>query len=178
MKSHEIGRRNLCFNLDNKQQKLAYDYLGLLGRSQSIFIGKLVGKFLEENGIRSVTKLHEEDAKELSKNIDTINNQTSSTELTQLATMLSSLILRNDTKDTKLSAEDNFEIENNENHIKEESESYKETDKFKNSNQEVEETNFSNFDYDDEDDEETNENTDDSDIDMDALKMAMAYTIN
>jgi len=65
-----LAHKHLQFNLSNKYERIAYEFLGLLPRRNVAFISELVLRFLSVNGIEDVNALNTADAKELLRNID------------------------------------------------------------------------------------------------------------
>lgn len=68
VKPMKNGRKDLSFNLNDNEQKNAFDFLSKLGRQQSAFLTILINNFLAENFIDNVNHVKEEEAKELAKN--------------------------------------------------------------------------------------------------------------
>lgn len=63
------GRRDLQFNFSNEEQKLAYEFLGKLGRSQASFVSSLISNCLRMFNINDVSNLSNSDAKALASTI-------------------------------------------------------------------------------------------------------------
>jgi len=63
-----LAHKHLQFNLSNKYERIAYEFLGLLPRRNVAFISELVLRFLSVNGIEDVNALNTADAKELLRN--------------------------------------------------------------------------------------------------------------
>lgn len=58
-------RHNMSFNLDDKQQANAHEYLMKLGRKQSKKVSELINTLLKQNNIQDVSQLTEKQAEQL-----------------------------------------------------------------------------------------------------------------
>ncbi len=58
-------RHNMSFNLDDKQQANAHEYLMKLGRKQSKKVSELINILLKQNNIQDVSQLTEKQAEQL-----------------------------------------------------------------------------------------------------------------
>lgn len=62
-------RMGLSFNLDNEEQKRAYDFLEKLNRTKTQFVSDLVIKYLEEHNLNNVSELSSKEVKKLVERI-------------------------------------------------------------------------------------------------------------
>ena len=62
---NKIGRKNLHFSLSDEKERVAFDFLNLLGRKQASFISDLVIDFLKKNGVTDINSLTRKELKTL-----------------------------------------------------------------------------------------------------------------
>lgn len=67
MANQDKGRRNPQFDLSIPEQKRTYDFLGIAGRDQSVYLAHIVDKFLTDNNVKDVNSLTKADLKRLIK---------------------------------------------------------------------------------------------------------------